>query len=113
MREKFARFINGYLMRRENLMCLFVLLDSRHGPLVQDMEFMEKLGNNSIPFARIFTKADKLSANALSSNIVLHNKEMMKVWEELPPTFITSSKNAAGRDDILAFIEETLTLYKQ
>jgi GTP-binding protein len=113
MRDKFARFINGYLMRRENLVCLFVLLDSRHGPLAQDISFMEKLGTNGIPFARIFTKADKLSANALNSNITLHDKEMLKAWEELPPTFISSSKNSLGKDAILSFIEETLTRYKQ
>ncbi len=112
-REKFSAFINEYLAKRDNLVCLFVLLDSRHGPMNADLEFMEKLGRNGIPFARVFTKADKLSSSAAGSNIRLHDNEMLKAWESLPPTFITSSRTGSGRDEILRFIDETLTIYQQ
>jgi GTP-binding protein len=112
-REKFSKFIGEYLRGRDNLMCLFVLLDSRHGPMVVDMEFMEKLGRSGIPFARVFTKCDKLSVDAVSRNIELHDREMLKVWESLPQTFLTSAKTGTGRGEILGFIEETSTLFQQ
>ncbi|MFO7575818.1 MAG: ribosome biogenesis GTP-binding protein YihA/YsxC [Bacteroidales bacterium] len=112
-RVKFSKFINEYLTKRENLMCLFVLLDSRHGPMPVDMDFMERLGKDSIPFVRVFTKSDKLSVVAVGKNLELHDTEMLKVWESLPHTFVTSAKTGTGREDILSFIEETLTLYQQ
>ena len=112
-RVKFSKFISEYLTKRDNLMCLFVLLDSRHGPMRVDLEFMERLGRDGIPFARVFTKADKLSSSAVGSNIELHDGEMLKMWESLPNTFITSAKNGNGREEILSFIGETLTLFQQ
>lgn len=112
MREKFRRFIRTYLLNRENLMCLFVLLDARHGPMEQDMEFMEWLGENEIPFARVFTKSDKLSPAAVIKNIALHDKLMKEKWEALPETFTTSSKSGEGQEELLAFIEKTITLFQ-
>jgi GTP-binding protein len=112
-REKFSKFITEYLTKRDNLMCLFVLLDSRHGPMPVDMDFMERLGIDGVPFARVFTKSDKLSESAFGKNLELHNNEMLKVWESLPHTFITSARNGTGREEVLSFIEETLTLYQQ
>ncbi len=108
MREKWIREVENYIIRRESLACLFVLLDSRHKPQASDMAFMEFLGNHQIPFARVFTKSDKLSSGALEKSIHLYALEMMKIWEPLPPAFITSTVNKTGREEILALIEETI-----
>lgn len=107
MREKWIREVENYIIRRESLACLFVLLDSRHKPQKSDMAFMEFLGNNQVPFARVFTKSDKLSSGALEKSIYLYDLEMMKIWEPLPPAFIASTVFKTGREEILAFIEET------
>lgn len=112
MREKFAGFINSYLTGRENMMCLFVLLDARHEPMAADMEFMEKMTLNGIPFARVFTKADKLTQNALNKVLSTHNDRMLEKWESLPPSFVTSSRTGAGREEILEFINKTITLFR-
>jgi GTP-binding protein len=111
MREKFSSFISSYLKGRESLLCLFVLLDARHGPMAQDLAFMERIGNQGIPFARVFTKADKISRLILNKNIAAHDKAMLETWESLPPTFITSAKSGSGRDEILSFVENTITLF--
>ena len=108
MRDKWIREVENYIEKRESLICLFVLLDSRHKPQKSDMEFMEFLGNKQVPFARVFTKSDKLSPGALKKSIHLYDSEMMKIWDPLPPGFIASIVNKAGRDEILALIEETL-----
>lgn len=107
MREKWIREVENYIVRRESLACLFVLLDSRHKPQKSDLAFMEFLGNNQVPFTRVFTKSDKLSSGALEKSIHLYNLEMMKIWEPLPPAFIASTVNKAGREEILTLIEET------
>jgi GTP-binding protein len=107
MREKWIKEVENYIIKRESLACLFVLLDSRHKPQASDMAFMEFLGNNQVPFARVFTKSDKLSSGALEKSIHLYALEMMKIWEPLPPAFITSTVNKTGREEILALIEET------
>ncbi len=108
MREKWVKSAERYILKRENLACLFVLLDSRHEPQKSDLAFMEFLGINQVPFARVFTKTDKISVNALEKTINSHNNEMLKVWDSLPPSFISSSVKRTGREDILAFIEETI-----
>ena len=108
MREKWVKSAARYILKRENLACLFVLLDSRHEPQKSDLAFMEFLGINQVPFARVFTKTDKISVNALEKTINSHNNEMLKVWDSLPPSFISSSVKRTGREDILAFIEETI-----
>lgn len=111
MREKWVKAVEEYILERENLACLFVLLDSRHEPQRSDTAFMEFLGINKVPFARVFTKADKISKNVLGRNIRIHDSEMLKGWETLPSTFISSAVARTGKDEILAFIEETLKNY--
>jgi GTP-binding protein len=108
MREKWVKAVEEYILKRQNLICLFVLLDSRHKPQKSDMSFMESLGRNEIPFARVFTKTDKLSARALEKSIHYYDSEMLKIWEPLPETFISSTVNKTGAEEILGFIEETI-----
>lgn len=106
-REKkvFQKFITDYFKKRKQLVNAFVLIDSRHEPQKIDLEFMEWLGTNAIPFSIIFTKADKLKPQALERNIAQYQSVLMEYWEELMPTFISSSKDQTGRDDILKYIE--------
>lgn len=99
------KMINSYLEERQNLACVFVLVDSRHEPQKIDLEFMEWLGENGIPFSIVFTKADKLGKTQIQSNVASYKKEMRKTWEELPPTFITSSVERVGGEEILDFID--------
>jgi len=108
LREKWVKETENYILKRDNLVSLFVLLDSRHKPQRSDIEFMEFLGINQIPFARVFTKSDKLSQIALEQSVMNYNSEMMKRWESLPVTFITSTVNGTGREDILNYIEESV-----
>jgi GTP-binding protein len=108
LREKWVRATEEYILKRENLVSLFVLLDSRHKPQRSDLEFMEFLGLNSIPFTRVFTKSDKINATALGNSVDLYNSEMLKKWESLPVSFITSAVKGNGRDEILNYIEESM-----
>jgi GTP-binding protein len=108
MRDKWTRATHDYIIKRKNLICLFVLLDPRHDPQKSDLHFMEFLGRNEVPFVRIFTKSDKLSSSELGKSVKKYNMIMLEIWESLPPTFITSSVKKTGREDILRFIEETL-----
>ena len=108
LRENWVKAVEQYILKRENLVCLFVLLDSRHKPQLSDLEFMEFLGLNHIAFARVFTKSDKLKPSALENSINQYNSEMLKNWETLPVSFISSSINGVGRDDILDYIEESM-----
>ena len=108
LREKWVRATEQYILKRENLVSLFVLLDARHKPQRSDIEFMEFLGINRIPFARVFTKSDKLTITALENSVNLYNSEMLKNWESLPVSFITSAVKGNGRDEILNYIEESM-----
>jgi GTP-binding protein len=108
MREKWVKAVEEYILKRQNLVCLFVLLDSRHKPQKSDMSFMESLGRNGIPFVRVFTKTDKLSAGTLEKSIHYYDSEMFKIWESLPVTFISSTVSKKGTEEILGFIEETI-----
>ena len=108
LREKWVKATEGYILKRENLVSLFVLLDTRHKPQRSDLEFMEFLGVNSIPFARVFTKSDKLSGTALENSVNHYNLEMLKNWESLPTSFITSAVKGNGREEILDYIEESM-----
>jgi GTP-binding protein len=108
MREKWIRETENYILRRKNLHCLFVLLDSRLVPQQSDLAFMEFLGNNQIPFARVFTKSDKLSESVLEKSLEKYNTRMLERWESLPATFISSAINGDGREDILNYIEESI-----
>ena len=104
MRKDFNKLINEYILHRESLMCVFVLIDSRHEPQKNDLGFMRWLGENQVPFAMIFTKSDKLSSSAVNKNILNYKKEMLKEWEALPDIFITSAEHKIGRNEILDFI---------
>ncbi|MCR9254359.1 MAG: ribosome biogenesis GTP-binding protein YihA/YsxC [bacterium] len=105
-REKWGKMIYDYITQRENLYNIFVLVDSRIPPQSIDMEFINWLGENGIPFAIIYTKTDKLSKNKVAASIAAFKRELSKDWEELPPQFITSSVTKAGKDDLLSYIEE-------
>ncbi len=106
MMEKIQKLIEYYVLEREEMTCLFVLLDSRLEPQKIDLEFMEWLGENGVPFAMIFTKADKQSAGKTRANVEHYLDVMRRQWEELPPYFISSSEKKTGRKEILDYIEE-------
>jgi len=104
-------FIKDYILTRENLMNLFVLIDSRHNPQKNDLEFMQRLGENQVAFVIIFTKADKLTKKQLKENILHYKTKLLKIWEEMPVFFISSAVDKSGREEILDFIGETNTLF--
>lgn len=104
-RQQWLSFIRKYLTIRENLYCVFALIDSRHAPQANDLEFMNYMGEFGIPFAMVFTKADKLSRKQLDKNIDFYKNEMLKAWEVLPPLFVTSASTKMGRDEVLGFIQ--------
>ena len=104
-RLEFAKFIKQYLENRKNLMCLFVLLDSRLKPQKIDMEFMQWLGEHQVPFCIIFTKADKLKPKMLEKNINHYQYKMLEIWEEMPEFFVSSATSKLGQDEILDYIE--------
>ena len=104
--EKLQEIISGYILDREQMTLLFVLIDCRHEPQKIDLEFIQWLGENGVPFSIIFTKADKLTKTALASNIAAYKKRLLEEWEELPPVFVTSSESAVGRDEVLQYIYE-------
>lgn len=104
-RNIWSGFLKNYLSKRQNLICIFVLIDSRHSPQKIDLEFMTQLAINELPFAIIFTKADKLSSNQLAVNIKEYLNEMLKTWETLPDHFISSSQSKKGRTEILTYID--------
>jgi GTP-binding protein len=106
VKEKFQKIISRYILDRENLYCLFVLIDIRHSPQRIDLEFMSWLGENSIPFAIVFTKSDKLGKVSVAKNVAEYTHELKKSWNELPPVLISSSLNGTGRDEIVSFIEQ-------
>ncbi len=105
-REEFKSMINKYLLNRSNLICLFVLLDIRHKAQNIDLDFMQKMGKEGIPFAMVFTKSDKISQTQIIKNIKQYKQEMLENWEFLPDIFITSSENRIGMKEILTFIEK-------
>lgn len=105
-RADFRRIIEEYILRRPQLTLLFVLIDIRHKPQKIDLEFLNWLGENGVPFAIVFTKADKLGPLAALRNVDDYKKTLLESWEELPPIFVTSSEKRTGRDEILDFIEK-------
>lgn len=109
-RNKLKNIIENYILGRENLTNLFVLIDCRHKPQQIDLEFMEWLGEHQIPFSILFTKADKVSQTALAQHIESYKEEMLKVWAEMPPYFASSSLKRTGREEILQYIDEILTV---
>ena len=105
-REQLKQIIESYILEREQLVCLFVLLDCRHEAQKIDLEFMEWLGENGVPFSIIFTKTDKISKGRLKQNLQAYQAKMLETWEELPPMFVSSSEKKEGREEILDYIEE-------
>ena len=103
-RTIFQYFIENYFKEREQLVCTFVLIDSRHDHQKIDLDFMKFLGKNKIPFCIVFTKADKLGSSKLNKQIVSYKKKLLNTWETLPTSFITSSSSGLGKDDFLNFI---------
>jgi len=112
-REKFERMIRGYLTRRPNLMCVFLLVDARHEPQANDLAFMETLAEARLPFTLLFTKCDKLSSNAMLTALRRYKEVMLQHWEEFPPHILTSAETGKGRDEVLQFIEDTNQLFKK
>lgn len=108
-KQKLEQVIRGYLNFSEEMIMLFVLIDSRHDIGKIDMDFMIELGQSQIPFAIIFTKGDKNGPNALAAQIEKNKQQILELWEELPPVFVSSSETGLGREEILTYIEEVLT----
>ena len=108
-RDSLRRMIEDYVLERKELVLLFVLLDCRHDPQKIDLEFIQWLGEEGVPFALVFTKADKLSKGRLAANIEAYKAKLHEEWEELPPIFVTSSEEHMGRDELLGYIEEINT----
>lgn len=104
--EKLQNMISHYVLDREQLTCLFVLIDIRHEPQKKDLDFLEFIGENGVPFAIIFTKADKISKAKQTFNVNAYMDKLKEQWEELPPYFVTSSSSRLGRDEVLNYIDE-------
>jgi GTP-binding protein len=108
VQRSIEEMISSYILRREQLVNVFLLIDVRHNPQKIDTEFMTWLGENGIPFSIVFTKADKLSATQLRNNVDSYMKSLLETWEELPPYFVTSSEKKQGREPLLNYIEEII-----
>lgn len=111
-RAKFQQMIQNYLLRRKSLLYTFVLIDSRHEPMKADLDFINWLGKNAIPFCIVFTKVDKGSNNQTNNTILAYKNTLAQTWEELPVMFSSSSKNAKGKEEILGFIDEANKAYQ-
>ncbi|MEY4382464.1 MAG: hypothetical protein RI995_6 [Bacteroidota bacterium] len=108
IRQKFEKMIFDYLLKRENLVCLYILVDIRHKPQPIDVEFMNRMGEAEIPFYVVFTKADKLSNKQIQEAVDTYKQILGETWEELPEMFITSAEKHIGREEILQSIEELM-----
>lgn len=108
VREKIEGMIDDYVLHSQEMVVLFVLLDSRHDLLRNDLDFLIKLGNEGIPFSIVFTKCDKLGTNALAAQVEKNKQALLEYWETLPPVFVTSADTGAGTEDLLNYIEELL-----
>ena len=105
-REKWAAMIDQYFQKRENLQLVFVLIDSRLEPQRNDINFINQLGENGIPFSIVFTKTDKISNAQVQRNVQLFKNKMLETWEELPPYFLTSAETGKGREELYNYISE-------
>lgn len=105
-KAKWDKIIEHYILKRENLLCVFLLLDSRLEPQKIDMLFMEWMGEKHIPFVLVFTKIDKLSSSEFNKNLINYKKHLLKTWETLPPVFITSSATGSGKKELLNYIDQ-------
>lgn len=108
-REGFGKMIEDYVLKRENLYCLFILLDARLEPQKNDLAFIEWAGSKEVSIALVFTKIDKLKANELQKNLAVYKRALLARWEELPPIFLTSSEKGIGRDELLDFMDSAMT----
>ena len=106
VQDQITQIIQSYILHRAQMVCLFVLIDSRHDPQKIDLEFIEWCGENGIPFALIFTKIDKLGPGKAKDNVKRYLKKLEEQWETLPPYFVSSSETRAGKEEILKYIEE-------
>jgi len=109
-RERLQRMIRGYILHREQMVNLFVLVDSRLEPQKIDLEFMRWLGENGVPFSIVFTKLDKLGRVAGVEAVERYKTQLLEEWEELPPVFMTSSRDSRGREELLAYIDKLNSL---
>ena len=105
-KEKLTQMIERYILEREQMTNLFLLIDIRHEPLAIDLEFIEWLGEHGVPFSIVFTKADKLGVQKQRENVDRYLSRLAEQWEELPPYFVTSSEKGLGRNELLGYIEE-------
>ncbi len=105
-REALKKMIERYCLLREQLVCLFVLIDCRHEAQKIDVEFINWLGENGVPFAIVFTKGDKLGRMRLQENVEAYKARLLEEWEELPPVFVTSSETGLGGEELTQYIEE-------
>ena len=112
-RESWIRMIHTYLRGRQNLVCTFILIDSRHEPQNNDLEFMAWMAENQLPFVLVFTKTDKLSKTKLEESLDNYRRHLSLSWEEIPQIFLTSAKTSLGREDLLVYIEENNSLYRE
>ena len=103
---KLDQMINGYILQRQQLVNVFLLVDVRLEPQKVDLDFINFLGTSSVPFAIVFTKADKLSATKVNQNVEAYKKVLSETWEELPPMFVTSSEKKQGREEVLDYIDQ-------
>lgn len=108
VQEQITKMIDGYILEREQLVNVFLLIDVRHDPQKIDIDFMTWLGENGVPFSIIFTKADKLTAGRARQNAQKYMNSLLDTWESLPPYFVTSSEKRQGRDDVLSYIENII-----
>ena len=113
MRDKWQKMISDYLLYRENLQVVFVLVDSRIEPQTIDLDFIDNLGEQGIPFAIIFTKADKLSSGKIQSHVQRFKNRLLETWETLPPTFVSSAETKKGKEEILQYIEQINQQYNK
>ena len=112
-REALKRMIERYCLLREQLVCLFVLVDCRHEPQKIDVEFINWLGENSVPFAIVFTKGDKLGKVRLKENVEAYKARLLEEWEELPPVFVTSAETGLGGEELTQYIEDVTAALKE
>lgn len=106
--EELTKMISSYILYREQLINVFLLIDIRHAPQKIDLEFMEWLGVNGVPFSIVFTKADKVGSGRVKMNVNEYLKKLLETWEELPPHFVTSSETQTGKEELLDYIEKIL-----
>ena len=111
-KKDFEKLINDYILKRKNLMTVFVLIDIRHKPLANDLQFITWLGENHIPLALVFTKADKLNRQEMKKNLDHYKATLLESWQELPPLFLTSATKRLGREEMLSYIDGTNEVFE-